>query len=61
MMKNIVGLEIEIEKIEAKFKFNQNVAEVDAKGVVENYEKEVGGEKGTYMSTKTKALYPKEI
>ncbi len=61
MMKNIVGLEIEIEKIEAKFKFNQNVAEIDAKGVVENYEKEVGGEKGTYMSTKTKALYPREI
>lgn len=61
MLKNIVGLEIEIEKIEAKFKFNQNSAPVDTKGVLDNYSKEVGGLKGDSMAKFTRENYPKEL
>lgn len=61
MLKNIVGIEIEIEKTEAKFKFNQNRKPVDANGLIDNYKKEVGGTKGDYMATKTKEHYPKAL
>lgn len=53
MLNAIVGLEIEIEHIESKFKFDQNKSEVDIEGVIANLKSEVGGEKGEEMANFT--------
>lgn len=42
MMKNIVGLKIEITKMDGKWKFEQKTKEQDIKGTVEGLEKEKG-------------------
>ncbi|QHS74523.1 uncharacterized protein SPAR_K01400 [Saccharomyces paradoxus] len=58
MLKNIVGLEIDITHIQSKFKFDQNKSQVNVEGVVENLLKEVGGEKGQEMAHLVKDNYP---
>ncbi|CCH43223.1 Protease synthase and sporulation protein [Wickerhamomyces ciferrii] len=61
MIKNIVGLEIVIDELEGKFKFNQNKAPIDTKGVIDAHINEVGGSKGEYMAKLTTQEYPKEL
>lgn len=60
-LKGIVGLEIEITHIESKFKFDQDSAQVDVEGVIDNLEKEVGGEKGKEMAKFVKVCCPKRM
>lgn len=50
MLNNIVGLEIEITHIESKFKFDQNKNKIDIAGLIDNFEHEVGGEKGMKLA-----------
>lgn len=55
MMKNIVGLEIDITHMESKFKFDQNKSKIDVEGVIKNLGVEVGGEKGKQMAELTRS------
>lgn len=61
MLRAIVGIEIEIEGIEAKFKFSQDKKPIDAKGIVENLEAEVKGDKAEYMINAIKNCHPNNI
>ena len=61
MLKAIVGLEIDIDRIESKWKFDQNSSPVDAKGLINGLESEVGGEKGKKMAQMVKERYPKQL
>lgn len=61
MMEGIVGIEIDIGNIESKFKLHQSEVPVNVNGVLENYSKEVGGEKGSTMAEMTKMHYPKDL
>lgn len=58
MLKNIVGLEIEITHIESKFKFDQNKNKVDIEGLIDNFRHEVGGEKGMKLAEYTRECQP---
>ncbi|CAI4044509.1 hypothetical protein N7582_003094 [Saccharomyces uvarum] len=60
-LKGIVGLEIEITHIESKFKFDQDSAKIDVEGVIDNLEKEVGGEKGKEMAKLVKGCCPNKM
>lgn len=61
MLKNIIGLEIEISEIQSKWKFDQNKVPIDIKGEIEGLQNEVGGEKGREMAKITLERYPKPI
>ncbi|AQZ09440.1 hypothetical protein BZL39_A03750 [Zygosaccharomyces parabailii] len=60
MLKNIVGLEIEITHIESKFKFDQNKNKIDVSGLIDNFEHEIGGEKGMKLAEYIRECQPNE-
>lgn len=61
MLKNIVGIEIEIDSIQSKFKFDQKSPVVNVQGVIKNLLHEVGGDKGKGMAALVKENYPTEF
>lgn len=56
-LKAITGLEIEITRMEGKFKFNQNKKEEDQRGVIENLEKLGEKEVSSIMKENLKREY----
>ncbi|SCU78668.1 LAFA_0A07822g1_1 [Lachancea sp. 'fantastica'] len=58
LLTRIVGLEIDITDIQSKFKLHQNETAVNVNGVLEGYEKEVGGAKGQELAKITRDNYP---
>lgn len=61
MLANIVGVEIEIEKMEGNFKLHQNYPSVNVNGIIHNLETEVGGDKGTEMADYVRNHYPNQL
>ncbi|SCU77282.1 LAME_0A00474g1_1 [Lachancea meyersii CBS 8951] len=61
LLNGIVGLEIDVTDIQSKFKLHQNEAAVNVKGVLEGYEKEIGGCKTQELAKLTKENHPHSI
>ncbi|QLG74820.1 hypothetical protein HG535_0H01470 [Zygotorulaspora mrakii] len=60
-MNRIVGLEIEVTDIQAKFKVHQSANPVNANGVLKGYETEAEPEKAKVMCRLLKENYPREL
>ncbi|CAH03046.1 uncharacterized protein KLLA0_A10461g [Kluyveromyces lactis] len=60
-MKNIVGLEIEIDHVQSKFKFHQDQPPVNVNGVLDGYAKELDPKKAQELEKFTRQQYPREL
>ncbi|KAH3898974.1 uncharacterized protein SCODWIG_02028 [Saccharomycodes ludwigii] len=61
LLKNIVGLEIDISKIQAKFKLHQINSPMNVNGLIKGYEEELSNDLGKTMASLTKEYYPKPL
>ncbi|CDO91978.1 unnamed protein product [Kluyveromyces dobzhanskii CBS 2104] len=61
LLKNIVGIEIEINSIQSKFKFQQEMPPVNVNGVIGGYARELDPAKAEKLADLTREQYPRQL
>ncbi|KAG0681383.1 hypothetical protein C6P41_004414 [Kluyveromyces marxianus] len=61
MMKEVVGIEIEISSVQCKMKFQQDQPPVNVNGVLDGYSKELDAAKAQELSKFTRKHYPRDL